>query len=368
MKHFVPSVKHAMIASMLLQGKPVREIARRMNQNPGTFSRTVKRMEKNGYITKQFRSHHTQYSLTLLGYSLLDMIRTGSDKGNTTENSLTGSVIRATPTEKPRQFWRLHALQFKIPFVEAFRPDSIHLIQMKDHPTRLRNLNNHADLIVEFQDFSCTITTRALKITGIQIRLPYEEIEDPEVLLEKARDMFMPEIENLEMIFRKHFPRLKLRRLANNILDVRVVKGELALEQDALAIKVGAIQKETGEKLKVYDPEDGKLSEIVDFSMGPDVPEFESVHPGKFIDNMQVYKGFLEDLNSGKFYQRFEAIQKIQEEQQQLLKKTQELAMEHTQRTDESISQVVDMVQKISLQFYSSLNDLKTAIVSMGRP
>ena len=366
MKPFVPSLKHARIASMLLQGKPVRQIAREMNQNPGTFSRTVKRMEKNGYITKQFRSHHTQYSLTLLGYSLLDMIRTGTDKGNTTEGSLTGSPIRATPTEKTRQYWRLHALQFKIPFVEAFRPESIHLIQMKDHPTRLRNLQNHSDLIVQFQDFTCTITTRALKITGIQIRLPYEDVEDPEILLEKARDIFMPEIENLEGIFRKHYPKLRLRRLANNMIDVKVVKGELALEQDALAIKVGDIQKKTGEKLKVYDPEDGRLSEIVDFSNGP--PEFESVHPVKFIDNMQIYKGFLEDLNSGKFYQRFEAIQKIQEDQQQILKKTQELALEHSKRTDESINQVVDMVQKISLQFYSSLNDLKSAIVSMGRP
>ncbi len=366
MKHFVPSVKHAMIASMLLQGKPVREIARRMNQNPGTFSRIVKRMEKNGYITRQFRSHHTQYSLTLLGYSLLDMIRTGSHKGNGTENSLTGSVIRATPTEKSRQFWRLHALQFKIPFVEAFRPESIHLIQFKDHPTRLRTLNNHSDLIVEFQNFICTITTRALKISGIQIRLPYEDVEDPEILLDKAKDVFMPEVENLEMLFRKHFPRLRFRRLANNVIDVRVVKGELALEQDLLAMKVGDIQKETGEKLRVYDPEDGKLSEIVDFSMGP--PEFESVHPKKFIDNMQIYKAFLEDLNSGRFYERMEAIQKVQQEQQEILKKTQEMGLDNMKRTDEGISQVIELVQKVSLQFYSSLNDLKDAIASIGRP
>lgn len=357
MRAFVPTMRHAMIASMLLRGKPVRQIAREMNQNPGTFSRTVKRMERNGYIMKQFRSHHTQYSLTLLGYSLLDMIRTKDQKGNTTGNGLTGSVIRATPTEKPAQFWRLHALQFKIPFVEAFRPDSIHLIQLKDHPTRLRQLNNHSDLLVEFQDFTCTITTRALKITGIQVRLPYEDVEDPEVLLEKARDMFMPEIENLEMIFRKHFPRLKLRRLANNVLDVQVVKGELALEQDTLAIDVAEVQEKTGEKLRIYDPEDGKLSFIVDMSKGP---EAEGVHPKKFIYYMQVYKSFLDDLFTGKFYERFEAIQKVEQDQQQILKKTQELALQHTQRTDESISQVIDLVQKVSLQFYSSLNELKT--------
>lgn len=366
MRPFTPTMKHATIASMLLQGKPLREIARRIGQNPGTFSRLVKRMEKNGYIIKQFRSHHSQYSLTLLGYSLLDMIRTRDQKGNTTENGLTQPVIRATPTEKTQQFWRLHALQFKIPFVEAFRPESIHLIQMKDHPTKLRNLNNHSDLLVEFHDFTCTITTRALKITGIQVRLPYEEVDDPEILLEKARDIFMPEIENLEMLFRKHYPRLKLRRLANNVIDVKVVKGELALEQDELAVKVGDLQKKTGEKLNVYDPEDGKLSEIVDFSFGP--AEFESVHPKKFIENMQVYRSFLEDLNSGKFYERFEIIQKVQQDQQEILKKTQEISLDHSKRTDESISQVIDLVQKVSLQFYSSLNDLRSAIESMRGP
>ena len=368
MRPFVPTMKHAMIASMLLQGRPVREIARRMNQNPGTFSRTVKRMERYGYIMKQFRSHHSQYSLTLLGYSLLDMIRTKDQKGNATENDLTQSVIRATPTEKTQQFWRLHALQFKIPFVEAFRPESIHLIQLKDHPTRLRNLNNHSDLLVEFQNFTCTLITRALKVTGIQVRLPYEDVEDPEILLDRARDIFMPELENLEMIFRKHFPTLRLRRLANNVIDVKVVKGELALEHDELAMKVWDIQKRTGEKLRIYDPEDGKLSEIVDFSMGPDTPEFESVHPGKFIQNMQVYKSFLEDLNSGKFYERFTMIQKVQEDQQQILRKTQEISLDQSRRTDESISQVIDLVQKVSLQFYSSLNDLRSAIESMRGP
>ena len=365
MRPFVPTPKHAWIASMLLQGKPLREISRVLKQNPGTLSRIIKRMERNGYIVRQLRSTFAQYSLTLLGYSLLSMLHDEKEKGNGTENSLTGSVIRATPTEKPRQFWRLHALQFKIPFVEAFRPDSIHLIQFKDHPTKLRNLNNHSDLIVNFQDFTCSITTRALKITGIQIRLPYEDIDDPDILLEKARDVFMPEIENLEMLFRKHFPKLRLRRLANNVIDVKVLKGELALEQDTLAINVADLQRKTGEKLQIRDPQDGKLSFIFDNSFGP---EAESVHPNKFIYNMQIYRGFLNDLFSGKFYEKFEAIQKIEEGQQRILKKHQELSLEQTQRTDESISQVIEMVQRMSVQFYSSLNDLKSAIISNWRP
>lgn len=360
MREFKPTLDHAWIVRHLLAQKSIREIARILKKSPKTILFAVRRLEKHGYIIRQVRSDHSFYSLTLSGFSLLQMV-----KGNTTEKTLTEGLKRETPTEKNRKYWRLHALQFKIPLREPIPSESIHLIQFKDHPTRLRNLQNHSDLIVDFQDFTCTLTTRALKITGIQIRLPYEDIEDPEILLEKATEIFMPEIENLESIFRKHFPRLRLRRLANNTIDVKVVKGELALEEDELAVKVGDIQKKTGEKLKVYDPEDKKLSMIVDFSMGP--PELEGVHPQKFIDTMQVYKGFLEDLTSGKFYKRFEAIQQVQEQQQQILKKTEELALDHTKRTDESISQVVDMVKQISVQFYSSLNELKDVLVSMRR-
>ena len=360
MRDFKPTLDHAWIVRHLLAQKSIREIARILKKSPKTILFAVRRLEKHGYIIRQVRSDHSFYSLTLEGYSLLQMV-----KGNTTEKALTEGLKRETPTEKPSQFWRLHALQFKIPLKERLPPESIHLIQFRDHPTRLRKLENHSDLIVDFQDFSVTLTTRAIKVTGIQIRLPYQEVDSTEELLRQAAEVFMPEIENIEMILRKHFPRVKLRRLANNVLDVQVVKGELALEEDELAVKVGDIQKKTGEKLKVYDPEDKKLSMIVDFSMGP--PELEGVHPQKFIDTMQIYKGFLEDLTSGKFYKRFEAIQQVQEQQQQILKKTEELALDHTKRTDESISQVVDMVKQISVQFYSSLNELKDVLVSMRR-
>lgn len=98
-----------------------------------------------------------------------------------------------------------------------------------------------------------------------------------------------------------------------------------------------------------------------------DPPEFESVHSRKFIDNMQIYRSFLEDLNSGKFYTRFTMTQKGQMVQQEILKKTYEISLDHSKRTDESISQVTDLVQKVSLQFYSSLNDQKSTIESMTR-
>ena len=121
-------------------------------------------------------------------------------------------------------------------------------------------------------------------------------------------------------------------------------------------------------KTQLMDSLFGELTRKREFKDAQSGNKAESVHPNKFIYNMQIYRGFLNDLFSGKFYEKFEAIQKIEEGQQQILKKHQELSLEQTQRSDESISQVIEMVQKMAVQFYSSLNDLKTAIVSNWRP
>jgi len=362
MKTFTPSAQHAWIVRHLLAQKSIREISRILGKNPKNVLFAIRRLEKNGYLIRQIRSDHSFYSLTLSGYSLLEMLK--NEKGNTTEETLTQSVIRETPTEKHQKFWRLHALQFKIPLKDPLPPESIHLIQFRDHPTRLRRLENHSDLIIDFQQFSVALTTRAVKITGIQIRLPYTEVKDTHDLLLQASEVFMPEIENLEMLLRKHFS-IRLRRLANNVIDVQVVKGELALESDDLAVKVGDIQKKTKQKMEVNDPGDGRKAIIVDFSEGP--PELEGVHPRNFSEHMEIYREFLEDLISGKFYERFEMISKVQEQQQQIVKKTQELGAELTKRTDESVSQVVDLIQKMSVQFYSSLEEMRKIIVEMKR-
>jgi DNA-binding MarR family transcriptional regulator len=365
LKEFRPTGRHALIARNLLQGKPVRETARLMNQNPGTLLRTIKRMEKNGYLKKDFRSFKNQYSLTLLGHSLLELLKDENPKGNTTENSLTGSVIRATATEKSPKFFRLHALQFKIPLVEAFPAESIHLVQFKDHGTRLRNLNNHADLIIEFQDFNVTLTTRAVKITGIEVRLPYEEVEDPSILLEKARDIFMPEVLNIEMLLQKHFPKLRLKRFSKNVLDVEVIKGELALENDELAIKVGDIQKKTKNKLLVNDLEDGKPAMTVDFSKGP--PEIETIHSKKFIDHMQIYKGWLEDLISGKFYTMIHDLVESQKQSIQIQKKQEEIQASAFAQVDERLGEQLRLMNTMATQFYTSLNEFRQAIQEVLR-
>ena len=82
--------------------------------------------------------------------------------------------------------------------------------------------------------------------------------------------------------------------------EMETAKLEIALTNDGLAQRVGIIQKETGQKLHVYNDK-GELDWIVDFSTGD--PEIESVNkdPGRAIQNMEVYHKFLKGLTRGDF-------------------------------------------------------------------
>ena len=99
MREFKPSIQHAWIARHLLAQNSIRGIARFLHKSPKTVLYAVNRLEKHGYIVKQVKSDHSFYTLTLLGYSLLEML-----KGNTTENILTESVKRETLTENHPKF------------------------------------------------------------------------------------------------------------------------------------------------------------------------------------------------------------------------------------------------------------------------
>lgn len=352
----IPSPRHSEILKRILIGNPLRQIAKELKINPGNLTRTVNRLVRDQYLIRVLRSNHVQYGLTLKGYGLLsDQIQ----RDNMTENN--PHVIRQKTAliEKPKKYWRLHRLQFKIPYVNPLKSSSIHLIELKDHPVKLRRLYNHDDLIVQFQDFVCTLTTRALKISGIQIRVPYEEVEDPQVLLDRAAAIFAPEIENLERMFRKFYPEIRLRRMANNVFDIRIAIGELAIEADELAMNVDKITKQTGQKLRIYDPEDKKLSLIVDNSFGP---EFESVHPRKFMDNMEIYQSFLTDLVSGKFYGSLNEISEGLKSLQEEHKKSIELQANGYKQSDDRIMQVVDLIEKLALTVNRSISELTERI------
>ncbi len=187
--------------------------------------------------------------------------------------------------------------------------------------------------------------------------------------MERDRDIIQPEIENIEMILKKHIPKLRLKRLANNVLEGRVVKGEIALKNDGLAIKVGDIQKESGLKLRVYDPDDGELAEIGDFSKGS--PELETVHPKNFLTHMQNYKKLLDDLNTGQFYDRIRKILDTQEkladsivQLKEVQGKQEQIQASGFQQPDERINSSMDLVDNLAKQFFSALTQMRDYVVA----
>lgn len=350
MRTFNPGPEYSQIISHLLTGKSAREIGRIMGyKSGGTVSKKIKRLINHGYLINHTGPDNRFYSITLKGYSIL---------GNKwAEESSTQSGKVEALVENSDKFYRLHALQIKYWLKTPLPAENIHIISFKDHPTHLRNLRNHSDLIVEFKDFNVTVSTRAIKFTNLEVRMPYKEVYDPHTLLTKAMDLIEPEVEHIESLLSKHIPGLKLRRLANNVLDAIVTRGEIAIENDELAINVGKIQKDTGEKLRIYDPDDGKISEIVDFSKGP--AEFESVHPKKLIENLEIYKQFLDDLNSGEFYDRINKIVEVQEKTMQIQEKQEEIQKNAFSQFDERINEHLNLVNNLATQFFHALDELK---------
>lgn len=369
MRDFVPGFDYAQIISFLLQGKSNREIGRLMGYSSnGTAQKKINRLAKHGYIVRHMGPNHPGITITLLGYTLLEQIK---ESGSATEKSLTQSVNVEAPAEKSRKYFRLHALQLKAWFREPLPSESIHLIQFRDHPTKLRSLRNHSDLIIEFKDFNVTVSTRALKFTDMQVRLPYEEVEDPEILLEKARDLIAPEVENIEMLLQKHIPRLKLRRLAGGAIDLHVIKGEIALENDEVALNVGKIQDDSEEKFRIYDREDGKLSAIVDASKGP--YEFETVHPKNFVESMRIWKSFADDLLSGDFYERQRRFQdslttlaETQKNIADLQEKSERIQANSFKQHDERIMQNQELIASLAQNAFNAINELTSALASLA--
>lgn len=375
MREFTPGLDSAQIIAYLLQGKSAREIGRIMGYaSSATAQKKIDRLVKHGYLIKHAGPDHPWITITLTGYALLEVLK---QTGSATENPLTQSAKVEAPTEKGKYF-RLHALQIKYWFRSPLPAENIHLIQFRDHPTRMRNLKNHSDLILEFKDFNVTVTTRALKFTDIEVRIPYEEVEDPEILLERARDLIAPEVEHIEMILQKHIPGLKLRRLANGVFDANVVRGEIALENDEIAMKVGEIQKNSNEKFRIYDRDDGKLSALVDFSTGD--PEFETVHPRTFMEKMRIWKGFADDLLSGDFYERqrqfTENQMKLQETMKQLAEsqnavlsmqvKSEVIQANSFKQHDERIMQNQELIAVLTRNVFNAINELTSAVAQLS--
>lgn len=311
---------HVIVLDLLGQGKTQEEIASILGRNKSSVSRMVKRIQEHGLVRNPVRTNRKIFSLENDGYNVVKAVREQvQTKSATSKEQLFHQVgEKSNFPGKPKMEFRLHALLLEFPLVSPINlKKSMRTFRFEDHPTLLKDISNprlrelysektgngHTDLIFDYKDFTVTLTTRTLIITDLRIVLPFDSVHNAQELFTRVIDIISPEIAFLESRFQAVFKGFHIKKGIEGLNSSYVLdtaRLEIALTNDGLAVKAGQIQKETGEKLRVYNNQ-GELDWIVDFSTG--APEIESVNrdPGTALRNMEIYNKFLKDLTAGYF-------------------------------------------------------------------
>lgn len=255
-------------------GKTLRHTASEIGISHPAVLKHLKKMITLGLLNRVSRSSGVIYSLTLAGRELLS--QAGNHEVSTPEESLTGGSDRLPPPEKIPDQIRLHRLQVKFDLLNPIKDPSI--ISFKDHPSKIVPLTHWMKNIIEFEDFTAIISTKSLIISGVQRYIKItEDLESREASILSA---IVPLAEQIEEKVRRSQPKFKLKRLAQGVLQGRILSREYAYEHHPIAEKV--------KKMEIKDPEDGKPRIIVDQSKG--FPELETVHKEYAAEDMNKIK------------------------------------------------------------------------------
>jgi len=266
------------ILSCLSEGWGIRKTARYLGISHPAVLKHIRILERNGYITKLFRSSQVQYSILPLGLDLLKQVKERLPPPES--SALTGGSKRLPPPEKLQI--RVHRLQVKYDLVEPMKDPAV--IHFSDHPSKIVPLEHWSKNIIEFEDYSIIISTRSMIITGIQRELDIEESVESQyaTLLEKIS----PIAEEAEARIRRVNSHFRLKRLDRGILSGKILSTELAYEHHPIAQKSGP--------MIINDQEDKKPRVIVDQSKG--FPELETVHKLHAVDDMELLRRNTETL------------------------------------------------------------------------
>ena len=255
-------------------GKTLRHTASEIGISHPAVLKHLKKMITLGLLNRVSRSSGVIYSLTLAGRELLS--QAGNHEVTTPEESLTGGSDRLPPPEKIPDQIRLHRLQVKFDLLNPIKDPSI--ISYKDHPSKIVPLTHWMKNIIEFEDFTAIISTKSLIISGVQRYIKISEnLESKEASILSA---IVPLAEQIEEKVRRSQPKFKLKRLAQGVLQGRILSREYAYEHHPIAEKV--------KKMEIKDSEDGKPRIIVDQSKG--FPELETVHKEYAAEDMNKIK------------------------------------------------------------------------------
>ena len=171
-------------------GRPIRKIAASLGLNPSSVLRDVRQMEKRGYIARLVRSHQVLYTILPSGQELMQ---------HPVREFLTGGSINATPPEKREYKIRLHRLQVKYDLVNPVKDPRV--ISFRDHPSKIVPMGPKGSAhwnknIIQFEDFTCIISTKSIIIAGIQRYLTmHDNIESQEAAVLAEISPFVEQVE-----------------------------------------------------------------------------------------------------------------------------------------------------------------------------
>ncbi len=190
MRTFRVGNTHLTILEGLSGGRPIRKIAASLGLNPSSVLRDIRQMEKRGYIARLVRSHQVLYTILPSGQELMQ---------HPLRNSLTGGSINATPPEKPEYKIRLHRLQVKYDLINPVKDPRV--ISFRDHPSKIVPMGPKGSAhwnknIIQFEDFTCIISTKSIIIAGIQRYLTmHDNIESQEAAVLSEISPFVEQVE-----------------------------------------------------------------------------------------------------------------------------------------------------------------------------
>ena len=190
MRTFRVGNTHLTILESLSGGRPIRKIAASLGLNPSSVLRDIRQMEKRGYIARLVRSHQVLYTILPSGQELMQ---------HPVREFLTGGSINATPPEKPEYKIRLHRLQVKYDLVNPVKDPRV--ISFRDHPSKIVPMGPKGSAhwnknIIQFEDFTCIISTKSIIIAGIQRYLTmHDNIESQEAAVLSEISPFVEQVE-----------------------------------------------------------------------------------------------------------------------------------------------------------------------------
>jgi len=180
------------------------------------------------------------------------------------------------------EYYRLHSIEIRL---------KINSIQHRHIKTSIFNNRQHYNVreTATGHYFDC-VQTMLITKSNLFIKYPKDfevTADDKGILYEKTNEIIINTIKKIESQFR-----IQLYR--KNKINYEFVKCHVAHIKNGFAQEID----KSGQKVRVWDDDDGKLRYIMDKSKG--LPEIECIHPDKCFDDSDKLDNLMAAIKGGK--------------------------------------------------------------------